>query len=231
MEFNYEHEMVESAAAWLRKQEMMIKPEYPTPWGICDLVGCRLEPERVAKRLAHGQRKSIGPRFRIGILGQIPDVYDKQSKSISLNQLIKLFDGYSEQELLKELDSLRKNKFVIPGKRKNTFQQKNGWKPLQRRLIAIELKLSRIEEVYFQASNNRVFADDSYVGLPLERAVRLSEGPRVRQFQESGIGILGLTPQECRVVLEPGQTDKIDNVVQMHVVEQFWRMHLKDRKA
>ena len=38
-------------------QELMVKREFPTPWGVCDLVGCSLNELKVRKRLLLGQRK------------------------------------------------------------------------------------------------------------------------------------------------------------------------------
>ena len=52
MPFNYEHEMVKPAERWLRSEGLLVKREFPLPWGICDLVGCSFNKKNVKKRLA-----------------------------------------------------------------------------------------------------------------------------------------------------------------------------------
>jgi len=37
---------------WLRRNGLMVKPEFSLPWGICDLVGVKLDPIKVKRRLS-----------------------------------------------------------------------------------------------------------------------------------------------------------------------------------
>ena len=62
MMFAYEQQMAAPATAWLAGQGLMVKREFPTPWGVCDLVGCSLNERRVRRRLALGQRKPLRSR-------------------------------------------------------------------------------------------------------------------------------------------------------------------------
>jgi len=39
----------------------MVKPEFSLPWGICDLVGVKLDPIKVKRRLSYGQTRPVGP--------------------------------------------------------------------------------------------------------------------------------------------------------------------------
>ena len=48
MDYRLESEMTPIVEAWLDAQGLDHKAEFVTPWGICDLVGTKLLPERPA---------------------------------------------------------------------------------------------------------------------------------------------------------------------------------------
>src|SRR5260370_35832668 len=72
--FKYENELTRPVTNWLRSQQLIVKSEFPTPWGICDLVGATLDQERVRQRLDLGQRRTIGSFSRVAILMSLPYV-------------------------------------------------------------------------------------------------------------------------------------------------------------
>jgi hypothetical protein len=117
----------------------MVKPEFSLPWGVCDLVGVKLDPRKVKRRLSYGQRRPIGPVLRLLILSRIPD-FDS-GRSIGLAKLAKeLSHNVETGVLLRELDALIRDRFVRNTKR-GSFQKLNGWAPLHFRIVAVELKL------------------------------------------------------------------------------------------
>lgn len=227
MFFEYESQMVIPAEQWLKAQGLIAKREFSTPWGICDLVGCSLDREKVRERLELGQRKPIGPQVRIIILSYIPDKED--GDSITLRNLQQHFASFfDETKIALEVDRLVKDKFVqiTPN---GKFQKINGWAPLQNKIVTLELKLNRITEVLNQAINNLELANESYVGLPMEKAQRLIESKKKSEFSKRGIGIIGVNPEKCEVLLNPHSSQLNKNqIIQMHCVERFWRTHPKN---
>jgi len=220
--FSLETEMTQPVIDWLRNQGLMIKREFALPWGICDLVGVRLDPTRVRLRLSYGQRRPIGPPMRLHVLSKIPD--SRSGSSISLTKLRAELPSYVQSDVLsRELASLTRDGFVS-SPRRGCFQKLNGWAPLHVRIVAVELKLSRISEVLAQAQANYAFATESYVALPAKLAHRLMRSSRVDDFRRAGIGLLAAYPSSCRRLLPPSPDQRmLDDVLQAHCVERFWR--------
>ena len=227
MLFEYESQMIIPAEQWLKSEGLITKKEFSTPWGICDLVGCSLDREKVRERLALGQRKPIGSQIRIIILSYIPD--KKDHDSITFEDLQQKFASFiDEAKIALEVDRLVKDKFVQITSC-GEFQKINGWTPLHNRIVALELKLNRLSEVLNQAINNLELANESYVGLPLENAQRLIESKKKLEFSERGIGIVGINPEKCEVLLDPHSSQLNKNqIIQMHCVERFWRTYPKN---
>jgi len=230
MMFEYENQMVAPAEQWLRSQGLAIKKEFPTPWGICDLVGCLLNRNKVRKRLALRQTRPIRSPLRVHLLSLIPDETDQ--RTVGIDELYGDFGGYLDRERIEiELDRLLRDHFIeqpSPG----AYFKRNGWMPLHKRLVAIELKLARIDDALHQAINNLGFADESYVGLPPDRAERLAESKRRSEFDHRGIGILAIGADRCSLVLRPQkQAPATERVTQAYSVERFWPAHLKGNEA
>lgn len=225
MGFKFESEMTKPVEDWLINQGLQVKREYPTPWGICDLVGCSLNKNKIRKRLRLGQRQPIGSQFRVLLLSYIPDIDQQQVASFS--GLYKHFANFLDESYLeKELSRLIKDKFVKEV-RTGFFQKLNGWVPLHKRIVAVELKLARIPKVLTQAKSNLVFADESYVGLPIEKAKALFAARGEKKLAEKGIGILAVRRKEVRVLLRPRFNCDSDQIFKMHCAERFWRTYSK----
>jgi len=207
---------------WLRRNGLMVKPEFSLPWGICDLVGVKLDQIKVKRRLSYGQTRPVGPLQRLLILSRIPDC--DSGKSIGLERLANELSHNIEVEvLLRELDTLVRNRFVKSTKR-GSFQKLNGWAPLHFRIAAVELKLSRISEAIDQALSNRTFATDSHVALPRNCALRLARSDRASSLTLGGIGLLAVSHHACWELIKPSITKgTCDEIIRSHVVERFWR--------
>src|SRR6185503_18728144 len=116
-----------------------------------------------SKRIRFGQTNPITSLRRSALLLSIPDV--ASNETISIPSLVRVFAPLiPEQTIVSETDRLIKQRFVkCTGTR---LQRLNGWMPLHKRLMAVELKLHRVEEALHQATANLMFADESYVALP-----------------------------------------------------------------
>jgi hypothetical protein len=225
--FAKESDMMVSAARWMRSSGMTVRPEFVTPWGICDLVGLTFNSNNVAHRLELRQMRPISSITRAVLLLQIPDAETKRSTTLSA-LLRKCMPSIPEEIIFQETAQLIADRFVISSS-SGRLQKINGWMPLHDRLAAIELKLMRVEEAMHQAMNNLGFAEESYVGLPSEVARRVaSNAHRWSYFFEAGVGLLSVTSRGCKVLVPPRKRPHwTDAAIQLYCVEKFWRSRTK----
>lgn len=222
--FNYEAEMTGAVKRWMASNDLLVKAEVISPWGICDLVGVSFEKQNVARRLELGQKKAVTSMTRAALLLQIPDV--ETNESISISELVKrCAPVFSEETVIEEAASLIGSRFIV--KQGDRLQKVNGWMPLQKRLIAVELKLDRIEEALQQAENNLGFATESYVGLPRQMASRVLESSRRAKFMKRGVGLLGVGRNSCEMLIQSHPAPTHNPVFQFCCVERFWRTFAK----
>ena len=223
--FRLEQEMAASATRWLHREGLSVKAEFRTRWGICDLVGFAFDTARVRNRIALGQRQPIGHELRILLLHAIPDC--ATGKSARPDRLLQLFsDILSVPQFEKEIAQLEKAHFVVRTRAGN-LQKLNGWVPLHRRIVAIELKLCRIEDALNQARCNLAFATESYVGLPRDVADRAGNGSRRKLFDAAGVGLLSVERRNCGIIVPSKNVGGADPLLQMHCGERFWRSNVE----
>jgi hypothetical protein len=223
MTFALEREMSAPVRRWLHRQRLLIKDEFVLPWGICDFVALSFNQTRLQKRLEFGQFQSIGSLHRIELLRQIPD--KESGAAVSLHRLQKdaACSFPSTPAIESELQSLIERHFVVRNPN-GSLQKLNGWAPLHNRIVAVEVKLSRISEVLAQAASHRAFASESYVAMPAEIAERTANSSRSSEFHANGVGILAVTRTACKVVLPSSALGvEVEPTLQMHCVERFWR--------
>lgn len=229
MSFRCESDMLPPVQAWLVGQVPLVKAEFRAPWGYCDLVGCALNLNRVRTRIRLHQRKPIGSLEKVDLLWQIPN--EDSGASIAVEELAARYSPWLDMsDVLSTVAALERRNFVVRT-HQGYLQKRNGWFPLHRRLIAVELKLARVEEVMLQAKRHLVYADESYIALPLHLARNLSQGRRGQQLREMGIGLLGTTADQTRVYVKSRNNTERDPVLQAHCVERFWKLHLRDNSA
>ncbi len=225
--FRRESDMVAAATAWMRGSGLHVKSEFVTPWGICDLVGLSFNANKVAERLRRRQTRPVSSITRAALLLRIPDVAEQ--RSVTLARLVRQCAPAVPSEVVSaEIDRLIADRFVVRGRR-GGLQKQNGWVPLHDRLVAIELKMSRVEEAMRQARNNLGFADESYIALPADVARGVvAKAARYAQFFEAGVGLLAVTHRRCEVVV-PARTTGTwkDAVIQFCCVEKFWRTRIR----
>ena len=225
--FTKESDMVVSAAGWMKANGMIVKSEFVTPWGNCDLVGLTFNPDNVAHRLHLKQTRAVGSITRAVLLLQIPDIETK--KSTTLERLFQQCAPSIPKEVVsEETTRLIADRFVVSSAR-GRLQKVNGWLPLQNRLVAVELKLVRIDEAMHQAMNNLGFAEESYIGLPADVARRVAlNASRWSDFFTAGVGLLSVARHACEVLVPARKTqDWTDTAIQLYCVEKFWRTRLK----
>lgn len=210
--------MIGPVLKWMKSRNLNVKTEFVTPSGMCDLVGLTFKTRSVAKRLSYRQSRPIGSMSRAALLHQIPEL-----RSITLDRLAKRCEPSISRELLQsEAERLVADRFIIrlSGER---YRRINGWMPLQKRIIAVELKLKKVEEAMSQAQNNLTFADESYVALPERLAARvLAKCDRWFCYFESGVGVLSVSHRDCKIA-HRSRNSHPDPVLQFYCAEKFWR--------
>lgn len=104
------------------------------------------------------------------------------------------------------------------------LRRRKDWRPLHRRLIAVELKLARIGEAFQQARWNLTHVEESYVAFPADIAERIaSKRERWQEFFDEGIGLLAVTPELCSVAMPAGPNRQAHAPCIERQVEKFWR--------
>lgn len=229
MGFHMEAEMIAPVYSWLSQRVEHVKREFRTPWGYCDLVGCSLSPSRVRKRLKLRQRDSIGSIEKVDLFWQIPD--EGSGTSISIEELTAYYAPFmSRKNIVDGISSLERRGFVIRDSR-GRFQKRNGWFPLHSRLVAVEAKMTRVEESISQAVRHLTYADESYVALPSCLARKTARSGREHEFRNLGLGLLAVTDESVRVLIKSRNFVDRDPILQTHSVEKFWRLHFTSSSA
>jgi hypothetical protein len=199
-----------------------------TPWGIADLVGVSLSRTRARQRLAMGQMRPVASLIRAALLVRIPGIHSRSW--ITEVELLREFGPVLGAERVRaEVQRLEVDGFVVrgPGSR---LRKQLGWNPLHRRLLAIELKLDRVEEARVQARRNLGFVAESFIALPRSLASRIVSNTKRRgTFVRDGIGVLGVTSRGCDVYLpaRAGRVQLPDPAMQLYATDKFWRAHLE----
>lgn len=226
--FSRESDMTPSVTRWLTSVGLQVRPEFVTPWGICDLVGLSFNPDKVAHRLRLKQQNPVTSITRAALLLQVPEV--ESFSSISLQQLVTVFKSVvAEDVVVTELERLISDKFVVRTAH-GELQKLNGWMPLQERLVAVELKLSRVEEALQQAKRNLGFVQESFVAFPMPVAQRIANSRCTwnEHFAE-GIGLIGVQKRRCEIVIPAALSPRWTNpAIQLYCVEKFWRFRCRD---
>ena len=219
--FRYEREMCGPARQWLLAEGLMVKVEFGTPWGVCDLVGCSLDAYEVRRRLLLRQRKPIRSEIRVGILLKIPQASSGTTESIE--DLCDYYGPYLDRKrIVLELGRLVRDRYIEedePGR----YHRRTPWMPIHKRLVAVELKLDRVADVICQATNHLGLFDESYIGLPEDVADRLMARWRTGEFLDRGLGVLSVSPDGCHVIAPARRRAARErNALQVAAVERFW---------
>lgn len=221
--FLLEADMAKSAVRWLNAAGMTVKSEFVTPWGVCDIVGIRFNPDHVNHRLKLRQTKPVSSITRAALLLRVPDI--ETHKFTTIDRLVRqCLPSVPQDVVCDEMQKLIADRFVVRTRR-GQLHKVNGWMPLQERLVAVELKLARIEEAMHQAMNNLGFAEESYVGLPAIVAHRVASNPsRWSAFFDAGVGLLSVSRHHCEILIHPHKAAGwADPAIQLYCVEKFWR--------
>jgi hypothetical protein len=219
--FRNERAMLSPIHLWLADQGFFTKYEFQTPWGICDLVGVRPVADKVTARMSAGGKEAIGSSTNAAVLLAIPSV--ESGKSISPARLAKALGDYvSSEKISQSLKALKKKRF-IESTAKGYWRRIDAWHPFFDSIVAIEFKLSRVEEVLLQATHHKGITQQSYVALPAAAAERALIGKGRERFSARGVGVIALSENTCATLLAPETSAYATNpVFALHAAERFW---------
>jgi hypothetical protein len=217
--FVLEAEMTVPARNWLEFQGFRTKSEFRTPSGICDLVGVKFSKNYIESRLSLSQARPVGNPKRVALLECIPS-----DRPISLRILTrKASHFFGGDEIRKELQQLETDHFIhyVDG---NLYQRQVPKSTEKNLIIAVEIKLDKIEEVFFQARSNLAYAHKSYLGMPIVNAERLASSTKRDVLVASGVGLLSVERGRCEVLIESsGDESQANPAIRGHCLERFWR--------
>jgi len=218
--FRNERAMLSPIHLWLAGQGFFTKYEFRTPWGICDLVGVRPVADKVAARMSAGGKEAVGSSTNAAVLFGIPSA--ESGKSITPARLAEALGDYvGSEKIAQSLKSLRKKRFIEVTAR-GAYRRIDSWHPFFDLIVAIEFKLSRIEEVLLQATHHKGMTQQSYVALPALAAERALAGKGRERFLARGIGVIALGENTCSTLLDPAPSAYATNpVFALHTAERF----------
>lgn len=221
--FTREAEMTPNVVRWMTSVGLQVRSEFQSPWGICDLVGICFNVERVAHRVALRQTGAVGSVTRAALLLALPDAGTRRSLSLEVLKN-KFGDALSADVVSSEIEKLKRDGFVITTKQGH-LQKLNGWMPIQDRLVAVELKLTRIFEAFQQARANQSFAAEAYVAFPADIAKKVAApASSWQEHLDHGVGVVSVEKRRCEVLVPARPLDHVQNAaVQLYCADKFWR--------
>lgn len=228
-EFTSEAEMQAVCHDWLRCRYDVVGREFPLPWGICDLVAADFDRERLRGRWADGQRAPLGNRIRARVLIsaarskglRLTDTHPGSSRQSPVG--LNAFDRSPDIDYLQRRGLLTTTATTA----KSTLP---FWAPCDRRIVAIELKLTRLAEVIRQAKRHRAFAHTVYIGMPLARAEAIACSDAVLPLLNDGLGLLGVSQDSCIELAQPLNEFPSDAASRLHASESLYRRLLEAHK-
>jgi hypothetical protein len=225
--FALESEMLSPVKNWISGRGLDVKSEYDTPWGICDVVGCKIDAEKAVHRKRLGQVQSVGSLFRVELLRRIPDI--ETGKTINLNELNEEVGDLLEiSELQEHISILRRRNFVVDSN--GEFSKRNGWMPLHSKVVSVEMKLKKFPEVLAQAVANLSLTSESYIAMPEPEALKIASKNQER-LRTSGIGMLAVGPTEVFELVAPSQEASSDKTITAYCAERFWRNYVTNSSS
>jgi len=223
-----ENQLQWPAEKWLLEKGFITAREFNTPWGISDLVGIRPNLVNTTLRIEAGQKNSLGDVTSVMVLVKIPTLLSK--RTVTMDDLVTtLGDLIGPTQVVNIVERLIKKKIVV---RSSTgrLARDTPWLPFHEQLVSIELKLERIEEALKQAKRHKTMTADSYVGLPLPVAQRVSQSNRINDFKFAGVGLLGIdsAAETCSELLcpDPSLSDT-ERVYEIAAADRCWSRVLK----
>lgn len=225
MHFKLEKEMKPLVESWLISNHFLVKQEFATSEGICDIVGCHINEVAIRKRLKIGIKKHLSNEIQI----MICCILLTQNNKLSINKLCDFLGqkfSVSSDSILKDINKLISKNAVYQDN--NNIHLIEGWFPLYAELVAIELKLTNFKEALAQAKRYREYSHFSYVALPDYSINKLSQS-NIDDFGNNGVGLISVSTDKIKIIVKPIKnipSGPIATLEMFRIVELFWKNYL-----
>jgi hypothetical protein len=215
-----EAHLVGTVLCWLSDQGLIVHmEEFVTPWGVADLLGIRFDIDRVKARIAAGHLDPVGDTHAMQLLLSLPP----GGKSKRISELARKFEPLLGPELFaRAVRNLIRKRFVV--QEGAMLVRRIDWMPYHEQLVAVELKLRRVDEALAQARRHKAITAESYVGMPAVIAERVAFTERRADFEAAGVGLLSVQDGDCKVLIPPNlSADTVIEVQELCAAEACWR--------
>lgn len=208
---------------WLGEQGLVQAEEFVTPWGVADVLGIRYNIDRVHARIAAGQMDPVSDTHAMQLLLSLP----KGGKPKRISDVARKFEPLLGQALFERaVRNLIRKRFVV--KEGASLVRHSDWMPYHEQLVAVELKLRRVDEALAQARRHKAITAESYVGMPAVIAERIAFTERRADFEAAGVGLLSVQDGVCKVLIPPDPATKtVIEAQELCAAEACWRKVLK----
>jgi hypothetical protein len=209
---------------WLCEQGLLVQmEEFVTPWGVADLLGIRFNVDRVQARVAAGHLDPVSDAHAMQLLLSLPTGGKSKRISDVARKFVPLFGSALFERAVRNL--IRK-RFVVP--KGALLVRRTEWMPFHEQLVAVELKLRRVDEALAQARRHKAITAESYVGMPAVIAERVAFTERRSEFEDAGVGLLSVQDGICKVLIPPDLSAKtLIEAQELCAAEACWRKVLK----
>lgn len=208
---------------WLGGQGMEQMEEFVTPWGVADVLGIRFNIDRVRARIAAGHLDPVGDAHAMHLLLSLPT----GGRPKRLSDVARKFEPLLGAVLFERaVRNLMRKRFVV--QEGASLVRRTDWMPYHEQLVAVELKLRRVDEALAQARRHKAITAESYVGMPAVIAERVAFTERRADFEAAGVGLLSVQDDICKVLISPDSSTKtVIEAQALCAAEACWRKVLK----
>jgi hypothetical protein len=209
---------------WLCEQGLLVQmEEFVTPWGVADVLGIRFSIDRVQARIAAGHLDPVGDAHAVQLLLSLPT----GGKSRRISDVARKFEPLFGPALFERaVRNLMRKKFVVQDG--VSLVRRTDWMPYHEQLVAVELKLRRVDEALAQARRHKAITAESYVGMPAVIAERVAFTERRADFEAAGVGLISVQDSACEVLIPPDfSAETVIEAQQLSAAEACWRKVLK----
>lgn len=209
---------------WLGDQGLIQMEEFVTPWGVADVLGLQFNLNRVQQRILAGHLEAIGDVHAMQLLLSLP----ANGKPKRISDLARKFEPLLGPSLFaRAVRNLVRKKFVVKDS-SSALIRCVEWIPYHERLVAIELKLRRVDEALAQARRHKAITSETYVGLPAIVAERVAFTEKRAAFEASGVGLLSVQDGKCEILISPNLAmDSVIEEQELCAAEACWRKVLQ----
>jgi len=182
-------------------------------------MGVEWDIDQVLLRRNSGHLVAVESDQAVSVMLSVPDGAGSVSRASLLEEFT---DSLGERRLNEVLQTLLRRKLLREDET-GAYTRSTPWMPFHRKLIAVELKLKRVEEVLNQAKRHLTITPHSFVALPPAIAARLAASSKADEFRLAGVGLVAASNGTCEELIAPSFSgERLDRVFEIAAAEKCW---------